>query len=370
MSNSRISTKVSDHIQTASLAKNPRQPFELGGRQVEAGSRLTIDLPIAQLYTHTPITMPVHVIHGRQEGPTLLICAAIHGDEINGVEIIRRLLRLPQLNRVAGTALAVPIVNVLGFIDRTRYLPDRRDLNRSFPGSQQGSLAGRIAHMFKINVLDKATHVIDLHTAAQHRTNLPQVRANLTDSGSAAIAQAFDVPVVINSPLIEGSLRYVADLQKIPVVTYESGEALRFDEHGIRAGVRGIVRVMRHLGMLPALKNKSSPAQRTHFIADSSNWVRAEQDGIFRAAIGLGAHVRKGQALGYIADPFGEREIRVEASFSGIIIGRANLPLVHEGEALFHIAKVEATNRVVRHVETFQERLAGEEDVLGEPPIV
>ena len=322
-----------------------------------------------QLYTHTPVTMPVQVIHGRQDGPVLLVCAAIHGDEINGVEIIRRLLKLPQLSRLAGTLLAVPIVNVLGFIDRTRYLPDRRDLNRSFPGSEHGSLAGRIAYMFRTEILEKSTHVIDLHTAAIHRANLPQIRVNLRDGGSAAMAQAFGVPVVINSGLIEGSLRSVADQKGIPVVTYESGEALRFDEPGIKAGVRGITRVMRHLAMLPPSK-KPSTGPRNHFVSDSSNWVRAEQDGIFRATVGLGAHVKKGQPLGYISDPFGEREMAVEATLSGIVVGRANLPLVHEGEALFHIARFEKVSEVARQVDAFHARMNEEELTGGELPIV
>ena len=351
------------------MASSTRPAFIFGGRRIAAGSRATVDLPVAQLYTHTPVTMPVHVVHGRRDGPVLLVCAAIHGDEINGVEIIRRLLKLPQIKRISGTLLAVPIVNVLGFIDRTRYLPDRRDLNRSFPGSEKGSLASRIAYLFKTEVLDKASHVIDLHTAAIHRANLPQVRVNLTDPASSAMASAFGVPVVINSALIEGSLRHVADAQGIPVLTYESGEALRFDEPGIKAGVRGIVRVMRHLGMLPPVKSASTPS-RKYFVADSSNWVRAEQDGIFRAVVALGAHVGRGQTLGYIADPFGEREIPVEANATGIVVGRANLPLVHEGEALYHIARFEANGQVARQVEVFRERLEEEADVSGEPPIV
>lgn len=346
-----------------------RLPFVLGGQEIVPGKRATVNLPVAQLYTHTPVTMPVHVIHGRRAGPTLLVCAAIHGDEINGVEIIRRLLKLPQLTRIRGTVLAVPIVNVLGFIDRTRYLPDRRDLNRSFPGSETGSLAARIAHLFKTDVLDRATHVIDLHTAAIHRANLPQVRVNLADAASAAMATAFGLPVVINSALIEGSLRYVADAQGIPVLTYESGEALRFDEPGIKAGVRGIVRVMRHLGMLPAVRTAPVAPPRKHFVADSSNWVRAEQDGIFRAVVALGAHVNKGQTLGFIADPFGEREIAVQANVAGIVVGRANLPLVHEGEALYHIARFEAGSHVARQVEALQEQLVAE-DLLAELPIV
>ena len=347
------------------MPNTTRAHFVLGGQEIAAGSRATVDLPVVQLYTHTPVTMPVHVVHGRRLGPTLLVCAAIHGDEINGVEIIRWLLQLPQLGRVRGTLLEVPIVNVLGFIGRTRYLPDRRDLNRAFPGSEQGSLAARIAHLFKTEVLDKASHVIDLHTAASHRANLPQVRVNLASEASAAMAAAFGLPVVINAGLIEGSLRHVADSQGIPVLTYESGEALRFDEPGIKAGVRGIVRVMRHLGMLPAGRGVTVPQCR-HFVADSSNWVRAEQDGIFRAQVALGAQVRQGQVLGHIADPFGACEIAVEANATGIVVGRTNLPLVHEGEALYHIARFAGSaNQVARQVEVLQEQLVAA-DMLGE----
>lgn len=347
-----------------------RASFHLNGTEVAPGGRTTVDLPAAQLYTHTPLTIPAQVIHGRQDGPVLLVCAAIHGDEINGVEIIRRLVKQPALRRLAGTLVAVPIVNVFGFIDRTRYLPDRRDLNRSFPGSESGSLAARIAHLFKTELLDKSTHVIDLHTAAIHRGNLPQIRANLRDLDSRAMAEAFGVPLVINSGLIEGSLRHTADAQHIPVITYESGEALRFDEPGIRAGLRGILRVMRHLQMLPPSKSRK-PAPRSQYVADSSTWVRAEQDGIFRAAVGLGARVKRGQALGWIADPFGEKEITVEAPFNGIAIGRNNLPLVHEGEALFHIARFDELSQVARHVERWAEGLQAEdESPAAEPPIV
>ncbi|KAB7624288.1 succinylglutamate desuccinylase/aspartoacylase family protein [Alkalilimnicola sp. S0819] len=347
-----------------------RAPFHINGTEIPAGTRATVDLPAAQLYTHTPLTIPVQVIHGRQAGPVLLVCAAIHGDEINGVEIIRRLVKQAGLRRLSGTLIAVPIVNVLGFIDRTRYLPDRRDLNRSFPGSESGSLAARVAHLFKTALLDKSTHVIDLHTAAIHRANLPQIRANLADPVTRRMAEAFGVPLVINAGFIEGSLRHTAHARGIPVITYESGEALRFDEPGIRAGLKGVLRVMRDLAMLPPSRARR-PAPRPQYAADSSTWLRAEQDGIFRATVGLGARVKKGQALGWISDPFGEKEQPCEASISGIVIGRNNLPLVHEGEALFHIARFDELSRAAEHVERWAEGLeADEPGPAAEPPIV
>ncbi|WP_435100778.1 succinylglutamate desuccinylase/aspartoacylase family protein [Arhodomonas sp. AD133] len=347
------------------------EPLTIGGTEVRPGSRRTIDIPAALLYTHAPVTLPVQVIRGRREGPVLLVNAAIHGDEINGVEIIRRLLQLPALRRLRGTLLAVPIVNVFGFTDRSRYLPDRRDLNRAFPGSERGSLASRLANLFRTEILAKATHVIDLHTGAIHRENLPQVRANLDDPDCEAMAQAFGTPVIINTPLIEGSLRQVCNDESRPVVTYEAGEALRFDEQSIKAGVQGVVQVMRHLGMIAP--SRSRRRARESYAANNSTWVRAEQDGMFRAIVALGAHVQQGQALGFIADPFGEKEIAVEAITSGIVIGRNNLPLVHEGEALFHIARFDAVRRVARYVKAFNRELEEDQEWQGddpEPPIV
>jgi len=226
-------------------------PIVIGGVEVLPGERRTIDLPITDLSTHTPVTMPIHVVRGRRAGPTLFVCAALHGDEINGVEIIRRLLKLSGLKRLHGSLIAVPIVNVLGFLSQSRYLPDRRDLNRSFPGSAQGSLAGRLARLFLEEIVSKSTHGIDLHTAAIHRDNFPQVRANLDDPECERLAQAFGVPLVINTGFREGSLREAAAQHAVPVIVYEAGEALRFEENCIRAGVKGVVRIMRLLEMLP-----------------------------------------------------------------------------------------------------------------------
>ena len=337
-----------------------RAAFSIADAVVAPGDRRTVDVPATLLYTHTPLTFPVHVVHGRRDGPCLLVCAAIHGDEINGVEIIRRLLQLPALARLRGTLLAVPIVNVLGFTDRSRYLPDRRDLNRAFPGSERGSLASRVAYLFKKGILDHATHVIDLHTAAVHRDNLPQLRANLDDPQVVAMAQAFGVPVIINTPLIEGSLRQVCNDEQRPVVTYEAGEALRFSEPAIQAGLRGIARVMAHLGMVAA--GRRPRRRRDSYVANNSAWVRADQDGIFRPAVPLGAHVTRGAIMGYVSDPFGEREITIESPHSGIVVGRNNLPLVHEGEALFHVARFDELRQVARYVQAFNRELEEDQD--------
>ncbi len=344
--------------------------FEIGATKVAAGTRATIDLSLTRLYTRSAINMPVHVVHGKKPGPRLFVSGAIHGDEINGVEIIRRLMNLPALKRLRGVLIAVPVVNVHGFIHQSRYLPDRRDLNRSFPGSKQGSLTARLANLFMEEVVNNATHGIDLHTAAVHRTNLPQIRANLDDEETERLARAFGVPVLVNAALRDGSLRGVAAENGIPMLLYEAGEALRFDEMSIRAGVRGIIQVMRAINMLPPSKSsKSKPVEP--IVARSSTWVRAPESGILRPLQSLGSRVRKGDILGYLADPFGEREVALTSPNNGVIIGRVNLPLANEGDALFHIARFEKPGEAAARVEEFQSE---QEDmgveILGEPPIV
>lgn len=311
--------------------------LRIGETLITPGHRYSIELPVAQLYTHAPLTMPVRVIAGKKAGPVVFVAAALHGDEINGVEIIRRLLRLPALKRLRGTLIAVPIVNVHGFIQRTRYLPDRRDLNRSFPGHPTGSLASRIAHGFVEEIVARCDFGIDLHTGAVHRTNLPQVRSNLDQDGNRELAYAFGAPLILDSKPAAGTLREYTTDNDIPLLLYEAGEALRFDEACIRIGLRGIVNVLRKLDMLPQ-PNRPSRA-RAPVIASSSQWVRAEGSGVLRTVAGLGEEVEKDQVLGYLSDTLGESETQLLAPSSGLVIGKLNLPLVFEGEAVFHIAR-------------------------------
>ena len=335
------------------------QPLKINGTEISPGTRATLDLPAGRLYTHTPMSVPVHVVSGKRAGPRLFVSAAIHGDEINGVEIIRRLLKMSALKRLRGTMIAVPIVNVHGFINHSRYLPDRRDLNRSFPGSEKGSIAARLAHLFMEQIVCQSTHGIDLHTGAIHRTNLPQIRANLEDEETEKLARAFDVPVIMSSNLRDGSLREAAAEYGIPMLLYEAGEALRFDEVSIRAGVQGIINVMKTLEMLPSGRTRSKKNIEP-VVARSSFWVRAPDSGILRALIPLGGRVKKGTLLGVVADPFGEREHQIVSPYSGIIIGRTNLPLVNEGDALYHIARFGDIEEVEAKVDEFQEEYSPE----------
>lgn len=310
--------------------------LRIGDFDILPGTDQKIDLPVAKLYTDTDVSLPVHIIRAKKSGPTIFISAAVHGDELNGIEIIRRLIMLKSFKLTSGTLIAVPMVNVYGVVNLSRYMPDRRDLNRCFPGSPKGSLAGRVAHIFLTQIVKHCDYGIDLHTGAIHRSNLPQIRADLSDPETKELALIFNAPVVLNSNLVDGSLREAAVKNNTKVLLYEAGEALRFDEFSIRLGIKGILNVLAHLNMVkkqPSKRNKTIP-----FIANSSSWLRANASGIVNHERHLGDRVKKGDLLAEIGSPYGEIISVVEASRAGIIIGKQNIPLVQEGEAMYHIA--------------------------------
>lgn len=329
------------------------------------GTHTMIDLPVSPLYTRTPINIPIHVVNGEKPGPCLFITSAIHGDELNGVEIIRRLLKLKLLNHLSGTLIAIPIVNIFGFIYRSRYLPDRRDLNRTFPGSKTGSMAARIADLLLEEVISKCTHGIDLHTGAVHRSNWPQIRANLNDVHTCKLAAAFGTPVLINGLHLAGSLRGAAVERGIPTLLYEAGEALRIDEFAIHVGVRGILNIMRELKMLKP-KEKIEAATKP-VIAQASQWIRANEAGLFLDPMPLGEIVKKGDSLGIIANPISGEETQIISPISGIIIGINHLPLVNEGEALFHIVtfkSYKSLEKVNKELKSFEYEFLQDSDLL------
>lgn len=336
----------------------PRHSFEIGGDSVAPGSRRTIDIPVSVLADHTPVTMSAHVIHGKRAGPTIFVSAGIHGDEVIGVEIVRRLLTMPNLKTLRGTLIAVPLVNAFGFLNHSRYLPDRRDLNRSFPGSLTGSLASRLAHIFMTEVVARSDLGIDLHSAAVHRTNLPQVRISHGNSVTKRLANIFGAPVVLRSQLREGSLRGAAKDAGIDILLYEAGEALRFDEMSVRAGVMGILRVLRDQGMIAA--KGVAKANTSPLFCRSSRWVRAPQGGLLRNFKSEGAVVEEGDVLAAIADPFGEVEHEIIAPIAGVIVGRAVMPVVNEGDAVFHIARVSTQDDAEETVESLSTQLEDE----------
>ncbi len=325
----------------------------IGGTKIKRGERIKLQLDCAALYDYTKLTIPVEVIRGVEKGPVLFISAAIHGDELNGIEIIRKLLKKKFLKKIKGTLILVPIVNVFGVLNKSRYLPDRRDLNRSFPGSRNGSLANRLAYIFMKEIVSKCTHGIDLHTAAIHRTNLPQIRACLDDKVTKELAEGFGAPVVINSNLRDGSLREAARRKNVSMLLFEGGEALRFEENIISKGLRGCISVMNKIGMvtdIKPLKKKSNI-----FIAKSSFWVRAPRSGIFSVHKKIGANISEGDLLAVISDPFGGESLNIIADEDGILIGAALLPLVNQGDAMFHIATFRDSAKVKRAIEKHNE---------------
>ncbi|MEM8722956.1 MAG: succinylglutamate desuccinylase/aspartoacylase family protein [Cyanobacteria bacterium P01_G01_bin.39] len=311
--------------------------IEIAKETIAPGQLRRFELPVSRLATQTIVSLPITVVNGIEAGPVLWLSAAIHGDELNGVEIIAQILGNIDPKKLRGTIIAVSIVNVFGFIEQSRYLPDRRDLNRSFPGSENGSLASQLANLFMREIVERSTHGIDLHTAAVHRINLPQIRANLEDETTYQCAKAFGAPLMMHSTTRDGSLRHAATKKKIPVLLYEAGEALRFDPLAIKVGVSGIWGVMNHLGMY---QDEQIPIIGHSLTANKSRWIRASCGGIFHLLVNLGDKINKRQELGYITNAFGEKRISVKANADGIVISHIQNPLVNQGDAIIHLAMI------------------------------
>lgn len=338
----------------------------IGGVDIKPGTSVQVELPVAKLYTDTDISMPIQVMRAKLPGPTVFVSAAVHGDELNGIEIIRRLIKSKSLKITKGTLILVPMVNVYGVLNQSRYMPDRRDLNRTFPGSAQGSLAGRVADKFLTEIVRHCDYGIDLHTGAIHRSNLPQLRADLSDEVTRGLADAFGVPVMLNSNLRDGSLRQSALESGVRMLLYEAGEALRFDELSIRAGVKGVMNVLTHLGMIRKRAGGRSRKPLKPFEANNSSWSRATCSGIVRNTRELGDAVQKNDILAEIGSPFGDVVGVVKANRSGIIIGKQNIPLVQEGEAMFHIAYFsEDDEKIVERIEIMHDTLLPEFEGAG-----
>ncbi|TAH37637.1 MAG: succinylglutamate desuccinylase/aspartoacylase family protein [Alphaproteobacteria bacterium] len=318
-------------------SKTSKKPFlHIGGNDIGFGKTVSLTLPVSDLYTDSPVELPVRVITGKKPGPILFITGAVHGDEIIGVEIVRRLLQSGKVDKLnKGALILVPIVNLFGFILNSRYLPDRRDLNRSFPGTAGGSLASRVAYILMSEIVKKSTHGIDIHSGSFYRENLPQIRADTECTETMAMAEAFGASIVINSDVRDGSLREAAQRKGVKMLVFEAGEALRFDETSAAMGLNGILGVMEHLGMI-----KADIVREPDDIAHSKNavWVRAPRGGILWDRASLGAEVKAGDILGYVSDPFGDDPIPILAPENGILVGRSNLPTANEGDGLFHIA--------------------------------
>lgn len=342
-------------------------PFSIHGVTIDPGSSATIAIPVSNTATGLPASLHVRVLHGIKPGPCIFVSAAIHGDEIIGTAIIQRLIARLDADSMAGTLLLLPVVNIFGFQAHSRYLPDRRDLNRSFPGSAKGSLAAQLANTFLKQVISHCSLGIDIHSAAVHRYNLPQIRIAPDHAALRDLAMLFGAPAVIESPLRPGSLRDIARGEGVEMLLLEAGEALRFDELSVRCGVNGVLNVMAHLGMIkphPEATSLALPARSRR-----SLWVRAPRGGLCLLQSKSGDAVHKGDVIGRVAGIFGDDAIDFRAPIDGIIIGHAVLPVVNQGDALVHIAEVMRFGDVEDRVDQISEallndRLLDEDEVI------
>lgn len=311
--------------------------MEIGDAQVDRGERRRVELPVARLATGNLLALPVEVLCGASDGPRIWLSGAVHGDEVVGVEIIRRVVGKLDPGDLSGTVISVPIVNVFGFIAESRYLPDRRDLNRAFPGRESGSLASRLAHLFMEEVVRKCDYGIDFHSGSDDRTNLPQVRADLDEDETRRLALAFAPPVAIHAGLRDGSLREAAAEEGLHVLLYEGGEARRFDADAVDIGVAGTLRALESLGMC---ETGPPPAPRCRESRET-RWERASRSGILHLEVSAGDRVEDGALLGEITNSFGDRKAGVRCQTPGIVIGHTLNPLVNRGDALVHVARPE-----------------------------
>ena len=318
------------------------ETFEIAGQVLQPGETRRLEIPVARLVTQTQLSVPVAVLHGTRPGPKLWLSAALHGDELNGTEIIRRVLARVKVERLRGTVVAVPVVNVFGFLEQSRYLPDRRDLNRSFPGSNKGSLASRLAYLFMKEIVARCEVGIDLHTGSHHRVNLPQIRADLDDKETRRLSKAFGAPLMIHARKVPGSLRDAATERGRVVLVYEAGEPLRFNRRSILVGVRGVKHAMQALGMLA--KPKRAQAYPTVEVR-KTHWLRANRSGIVQMKVGLRDHVEKGQTVAVLYDAFGDVVSRVRAGAPGVVIGHTLNPLLNRGEAILHVGELPAARK-------------------------
>lgn len=306
----------------------------INDQHVALGEEEEIQLRIARLPTYTDIDLPVHVFRGREDGPVLLLTGGLHGDELNGIEIVRRMIFERKLIPQKGSVIAIPLVNIYGFIQNARGMPDGKDVNRSFPGIKGGSLARLVAHTLMNEILPQIDYGIDYHTGGDSRANYPQIRCTFDIEDNLKLAKWFAPPFIINSSLIEKSFRKAAYKEGKHILVFETGESSRYDEFGVKEAIAGTLRLMYHLGMIG---NAPEPNHRTECYHNSS-WIRAKYAGLFRPDVSLGEKINRRQLLGHITDPYGKEWNRVISPKAGRVIGLNHTPIVHKGDALLHIA--------------------------------
>ncbi|MEO1011154.1 MAG: succinylglutamate desuccinylase/aspartoacylase family protein [Bacteroidota bacterium] len=310
----------------------------IGGETVLPGESKLLKIGIDRLPTGTLIDIPVYVFNANKPGPTLLIQAGLHGDEINGIEIVRRMIHEKWFRLQAGAVIAVPILNIFGFIHFSRDVPDGKDVNRSFPGSKRGSLASRIAYHYVTEIMHQMDFAIDLHTGGAQRHNFPQIRYTGEDEKSKELAMVFNAPISFASKLIRGSFRNAAYRMRKPSVVFEAGESMRFDGYSILEGMQGILNVLDHFRMIPKATLHVPERKETFFLEDRK-WLRAPTAGMFIPEVTNGSELTKGQLMGIVTDTYGKHTKKIKSPFEGFVITVNHQAVVNQGDALFHMGR-------------------------------
>lgn len=305
----------------------------INGTELIPGQKAVTNLFIARLPTHTTIELPIYSFISKNPGKILLLTAGLHGDEINGIETLRRMIHQNIIKPEFGSVIVIPLVNLYGFLQNSRSLPDGKDLNRSFPGSKTGSLAQRVAHTILEHIIPLIDYGIDFHTGGASRTNYPQIRCAFESESAMNLANAFGAPFLLNSKLIDKSFRKAASRKKKPIIVFEGGESMRFDEFAITEGINGALRVMKYLNII----TQEVPEPADTIVLKSSSWIRARYSGLLHSDIKFGEYVNQNQVLGYITDPFGESNYKIKARHTGYIIGLNKYPVINAGDALYHL---------------------------------
>lgn len=314
------------------MTKSKVSSFTILGQKVDPGKSSKITLEIAKLHTNTPIQIPLIVQHAKKSGPVLLLMAALHGDEINGIEIVRQIIKKGWNKPEAGTVICMPVFNIFGFLNLSRELPDKRDLNRVFPGTKNGSLASQFAYHFMTEIAPKVDIVIDFHTGAFQRNNFPQTRCDFNNPRSRELCRSFGAPFMLNSSLIAKSIRTTMQRMGKDYILFEGGKANRIDQNIVNHGVFGIKRVMSEIGI-----RKFNTEQKEVKELNYSNWLRSPNSGILNLKIENGTFVKKGLVLASISDPYGNFEKNIKATRDGYVICVNESPVVNKGDAVIHI---------------------------------
>jgi uncharacterized protein len=307
------------------------------GQEILPGKGAQLNLDVAKLHTTTPILVPVIVERAKVDGPTVLLMAGLHGDEINGIEIIRRIIRKGFHKPQVGTIICLPVFNIFGFLNIKRELPDGRDLNRSFPGSESGSLASQFAFHFMKEIAPHVDYVIDFHTGSAQRNNFPQIRCVFDDVDSMDLARVFNPPFILNSSHISKTIRESIFKLGKHMLLFEGGKTNNIEEMVVEEGINGVKRMMSHLGMRSFKIDISK--DRSPVLLTESKWMRSPNSGMFQSLVKNGSRVEKNEVIGMVTDPYGKIERKVKASMTGYIICLNESPVVYKGDAIFHIGK-------------------------------